>query len=96
MQPLIGLGKPSGVKRCCAARTTPAFSACGALDGAGAAKDSRQGLEQDLHIEPEGALVDVLRVEGHPLFKADVAAAHHLPEAGDAGFDAEATTMAII
>ena len=58
------------------------------------AQNSRDGQEQDFDIEPEGPVVNVLQVEADPFFEVDnFIAAADLPEAGEAGFDAQAAAM---
>lgn len=44
-----------------------------------AAKYGRNGSQQDLQIEPQGPVVDVLQVKGHPLIKVDLIAPRDLP-----------------
>lgn len=56
------------------------------LAGPDAAEDHRHGLEQDLEIEPQRPLAHVRQIERADLFeRPDVAAAAHLPQAGQAG-----------
>ena len=64
--------------------------------GAAAAEDGGEGAEEDLEVEPEGPIVDVGEVEGDPFFEVfDAVAAGDLPEAGEAGFDAEAAALGV-
>ena len=64
--------------------------------GAAAAEDGGEGAEEDLEVEPEGPVVDVGEVEGDPFFEVfDAVAAGDLPEAGEAGFDAEAAALGV-
>lgn len=64
--------------------------------GAAAAEDGGEGAEEDLGVEPEGPVVDVGEVEGDPFFEVfDAVAAGDLPEAGEAGFDAEAAALGV-
>src|SRR4051794_4970213 len=56
--------------------------------------DDGDGHAKDFEIEPQGPVVDVFEIEADPFAKiAQVAAAAHLPQAGQAGFDAETAAM---
>lgn len=64
--------------------------------GAAAAEDGGEGAEKNLNVEPEGPVVDVGEVEGDPFFEVfDAVPAGDLPEAGEAGFDAEAAALGV-
>src|SRR6266852_1703258 len=57
---------------------------------AAAPQDRRDGLQQDLAVQPEGRRLDVLEIQPRPFVEAvDFAAPVDLPQAGDARFDAE-------
>ncbi len=59
----------------------------GSLRRAAGEKNGRDGLEQDLEVEPQRPLVDVAQIEGDPVVEVvDPGAAGDLPEPGDAGF----------
>ena len=61
---------------------------------ASADENDRDGAEEDLDIEPKRPVVDVLEVEAHPVGEfIDLIAAADLPQAGEAGLDAEAAAM---
>src|SRR5215469_9810251 len=65
-----------------------------ALLSPGAGEDDGDGEPEDLDVEPEGPVIDVFEVEADPVAEVfDVVAAADLPEAGKAGFDAEAAAM---
>ena len=55
--------------------------------------DGGDGAEEDLDVLPDAVGEDVFLVEAHLLAEGDFAAAHHLPEAGDAGDDVEALAV---
>jgi len=59
-----------------------------------AAEEHRRDRPQDdLDVAPERPAVDVLEVELHPLVEVDLAAAAHLPGAGDPGPHREAAAL---
>ena len=48
----------------------------------------------DFQIQPQGPVVNVFQIQPHPVAEiGDVVAAADLPEAGEAGFDAQAAAM---
>src|SRR6266508_1184719 len=50
--------------------------------------------EQDFEIQPERPVVNVLEVQAHPVFELDdLIATADLPQAGEAGLDAEAPAV---
>ncbi len=50
-------------------------------------KNGRDGLEQDLEVEPQRPLVDIAQIQRDPVVEVvDPGAAGDLPEPGDAGF----------
>ena len=52
---------------------------------AGADENDRDGAKEDLDVEPERPVVDVLKVEAHPVGEfIHLIAAADLPEAGEA------------
>src|ERR1700676_529452 len=57
------------------------------LIGSVAAQDCAWGLRQDLKIKPERPSASVVQVETHHIVKVHTAAAFHLPQPGDSGFD---------
>src|SRR5438045_6346303 len=62
--------------------------------GADAGEHNRHGAEEDFQIEPEGPVIDVLEIEPDPFAEiGDMIAAADLPEASEAGFDAETAAM---
>jgi tripartite ATP-independent transporter DctM subunit len=67
------------------------------LLGTRAGEDGGDGHQENLEVEPEGPVVDVGEVEGDPFFEVfDAVAAGDLPEAGEAGFDAEAAALGVL
>src|SRR5687767_7556465 len=58
--------------------------------GAPAAEHGGDGFHENLEIEAQRPVVDVLQVEFHPLLEVDRVPARDLPEAREAGADAEA------
>src|SRR5688500_6169865 len=62
--------------------------------GSAPAQDGRQRAQQDLRVQPDRAVVDVLRVEAHDLLEVGHGApAIYLPEAGKARSYLEAAEM---
>src|SRR5665647_442699 len=61
-----------------------------------AEKNDRDGLQHDLHVEPERPVVEIFEVELHPLLKGDVVPAVDLPEARDARLHREPSPLPIL
>src|SRR3954453_10407844 len=59
------------------------------LIGAAAGEHGRGGAGEDREIELHAPVLDVVDVELDPLVVADVVAARHLPQPGDAGLERE-------
>src|SRR5690606_19069488 len=57
----------------------------GLLSAAGPEGDHLHRLDEDEHVAQEGPFADIAAVELHALVVVDIAAAAHLPEAGNAG-----------
>src|SRR6185436_12737471 len=52
--------------------------------GSAAGEDCGERLEDEIHVTAQTPVVDVLHVHVHPLLEGDLAAAGHLPDAGQA------------
>src|SRR5664280_1762689 len=62
--------------------------------GTRASEHDGDGADQDFQIEPQRPVVNVFEVEAHPLLEIGyLVASADLPEAGEAGLDAEAAAM---
>src|ERR1035438_5061413 len=64
--------------------------------GARSLKNGGDGFGQDFEIEAERPSIDIFHIQFHPFFEGDGAAAFDLPQAGDAGADAEAAALPIL
>src|SRR5436190_7048717 len=59
-----------------------------------AGEDHRQGATEDFQVEPERPVVNVLKVEPHPILEiVYVVTPAYLPETSQAGLDAQAAPM---
>src|SRR5882672_1246447 len=65
-------------------------SISGDLTGPPSGQYGGDGLQKDLHVQSQSPVVDVREVQLHPLVEVDVVAAGDLPQAGEAGADAQA------
>ena len=64
---------------------------------AGALEDDAQGSQKNFNVEPKTPVVDVVQLEAHHLVEiADVVAAAHLLQSGDAGVDADPAALPVL
>src|SRR5258707_9149385 len=61
----------------------------------GAFENGRNGARKDFEVQEERPLADVLQIQFHPLFERHGASAADLPQAGDAGADAETAALPV-